>query len=170
MKFEGVVSKDFFKTFNEAKGVAECKNHILKTKKTTSFTYLQSILLVILILLFISGITYFLNLTLLFYTMLIITIFYLIMHISFLIEMLYYSNHKSNCYTIIDEKGITNTAFYNIEMLFSWDLITGVVIKKHSITFITSTPCYFFFNIEYKKKILELLKKYHHKDLIIENK
>ena len=70
--------------------------------------------------------------------------------------------------TSITKNGIVNNTYKNIEMHFSWDLIDAVVVKKYSVTILTNTACYFFFDISQKDKIVDLLKKYKHEDLLVE--
>ena len=61
--------------------------------------------------------------------------------------------------TIIDDNGITNDSFQNIKMIFSWDKIKMMIVKKYSITILTDTSCYFFFDISKKDEIEKALFK-----------
>ena len=54
-------------------------------------------------------------------------------------------------------------------MIFNWDKIKAVVIKKYSVTILTDTNVYFYFDIKLKEDIIKCIKKYGSKTLIIEN-
>ena len=54
-----------------------------------------------------------------------------------------------------------------IKMTFNWDKVLGVVIGKYTVTILTDTPCYFYFKIDDKRKIIKVLEKYGEEDKII---
>ena len=54
----------------------------------------------------------------------------------------------------------------DIEILFKWNRIAGVVIKEYSVTILTKGSVYFFFDIKEKDKILKAIKKYN-KDILV---
>lgn len=68
---------------------------------------------------------------------------------------------------MIDENGITDESYYGIKMILKWEKITGVVIGKHTITILTDTPVYFYFDIAKKEDVIKAIDKYGNKDLII---
>ena len=57
---------------------------------------------------------------------------------------------------IIDKEGITNFSFYNIKMVFNWDKIKAIVVKKNSVTILTDTPIYLYFDKELPKTLQTL--------------
>lgn len=171
MKIECNIN-NYFKTHNEARGVVLSKRKILKNKNPKCLNYLtRNIILIILIailvvLLFLTGNN---NLRcfgcFLVFLEIISIIFIIICNIR-----MYTFRKKRNFKSIItiDKEGITDTSFMGIKMIFNWSKIKGVVIKKYSITILTDTPVYFYFDISSKKDILGAIKKYASKDLIIE--
>ena len=69
---------------------------------------------------------------------------------------------------ILDEEGLTDKSFYGIKITITWDKIKAFVIKKHTITVITDTSLYFFFDIKEKDQVLKAIDKYSKNTLIIE--
>jgi hypothetical protein len=55
-----------------------------------------------------------------------------------------------------------------IKITLSWEKIPAAVIKKHTVTFITDTQLFFFFDIKNKEEILKLVEKYSENTEIIE--
>ena len=49
-------------------------------------------------------------------------------------------------------------------MIFSWDKIKGFVVGKYTVTILTDTPIYFYFNISKKDEILKAIEKYEPRD------
>ena len=167
MKFNSKIDKKFFACFNEASGVAMAKRKILRTRNCSCNTYLENVILIFLVLLLLgcSGISF--HCLAYFWVVLVLAVIHLFVSCFFILRMAYYNNRLEKYQTVIDKKGITNDAYYDIKMLFSWELIQAIVIKDHSITILTKTPCYFFFDIKYKEEIIKLLQKYEKEELLI---
>ena len=67
---------------------------------------------------------------------------------------------------LINEDGITDKSFYDIKINLNWSKIKALVIKKKTLTFLTDTSLYFFFDINEKGTIIKAINKYN-KDLPI---
>ena len=67
------------------------------------------------------------------------------------------------------KEGMIDESFYGIKMTFKWEKVLAVVIKKYTITILTDTPAYFYFNITEKNNILKALEKYQVKDKVIDS-
>lgn len=171
MKIESNVGNNYFKIYSESHGVAINKNKILKAKKSKCLNYFQMILIIFLsililsILLILLNNCYTLSLSILFITFNIVFISLSLLQI--ISTYFYRKSKKFNNSIIIDKEGITDNSFQGIKMVFSWDKIKGVVIKKYSITILTDTRCYFYFDISNKDDIIKSVNKYGSKDLII---
>lgn len=169
MKIEDNAFTNFFKCFNEAQGVATAKSLVLKKKNPKVTTYLQNVVLIFLYILLVSLYLLVFKRIFLFSLVLFADLVFLFLNIFYMIERCL-STDKPRGTTTINKNGLVNNSYKKIEMHFSWDLVEAVVIKKNSITFLTKTPCFFFFDIANKKEIKELLKKYHKEDLLIEER
>ena len=55
-----------------------------------------------------------------------------------------------------------------IEMLFRWDKIKYIVVKKYSVIVLTDTPIFFFMNVEVKDELLSGINKYKNNITVIE--
>ena len=167
MKIENDFSQNFFKCFNEAQGVATAKRIILKSKNINVTTYLENLFLISILLLLFGVLFLTINNKIIFCLFIFADLLNIFLHTIYISERVINKNNlKGN--TIINEKGIINDSYKDIEMHFSWDLVQAVVIKKYSITILTKTPCFFFFDISKEKEIRKLLKKYKKENLIIE--
>lgn len=166
MKLDSKFTNNYFKCYNEAKGVAEAKSLILKKKDTAVTTHLQNIVFFSLIILLISIICLLFKQQCLFYLIAFINMLYFFTNIIYMLEKTITGPHIKGT-TMITRDGIMNNSYQNIQMLFTWDLIKGVVIKKYTVTILTSTSCYFYFDISYKDKIIDTLEKYNKKKLLI---
>ena len=169
MKIEDNAFTNFFKCFNEAQGVAAAKSLILKKKNPKVTTYLQNVLLIFAYVLLVSLYLLIFERLFLFSLVLFADLIYLFLNIFYMVERCI-SKDKQNGFTSINKNGLINNSYKNIEMHFSWDLIEAVVVRKNSITFLTKTPCFFFFDVANKKEIKELLKKYNKESLLIEER
>lgn len=69
----------------------------------------------------------------------------------------------------LSKEGLTDSTFKGIKILFEWQRIKMVIIKKYSIIILTDTPIYFFVNKEIESKLIKSLKKYK-KDILIVRK
>lgn len=171
MKIECTIN-NYFKTYNEARGVVLSKKKILKSQSSKCLNYLtRNIIIILLIIALIALLSlttniYLINLIYLLILLEVITIVFAITNCI----ILYLYRKKKNFKSIItlNKEGLTDTSFQGIKMIFSWDKIKGIVIKKYSITILTDTSCFFYFDITSKKEIIAALEKYGNKDLIIE--
>lgn len=68
---------------------------------------------------------------------------------------------------VIDKNGITDESYHGIKMIFEWEKIIGVVISKYTVTILTDTPVYFYFNISKKDDVISAIEKYGDKEKII---
>ena len=169
MKIEDNAFNNFFKCFNEAQGVASARSLVLKKKNPKVTTYLQNVLLIFAYVFLVSMYLLVFKKLFLFSLILFGDLVYLFLNIFYMIERCTF-RFNSRGTTIINKDGLINNSYKKIEMHFSWDLVDAVVIRKNSITFLTKTPCFFFFDVANKKEIKELLKKYHKEDLLIEER
>lgn len=170
MKIECTIN-NYFKTYNEARGVVLNKKKILRKRNSRCMNYLTRILLT---LLFVLLIVIMMSITksLCLYDLGVIILFIELVNIAFTLasNITFYVFRKKRNFTstiVINEEGLIDTSFQGIKMIFSWDKIKGVVIKKYSITILTDTSCYFYFDIKSKEDILKAVEKYGSKDLII---
>jgi len=161
------MKKDFFNNFNESRGVALNKRKILKNRNSKCLTYLQGILIISLIIIFVS----ILLCRYKFYSISLLYLLFLYLLVEFFRIYLSYLFRRENDFKNVisfSKDGLTDNSFKNVKIHFEWNKILGVVIKNKTITFLTDTNIYFFFTIDNKDKILKLLKKYDKLDLIIE--
>lgn len=173
MKIDTSISKNYFTLFDESRGVAIHKKSILKRRKSNTLSYLQGKLIVF-ILLFILDIFFaFLcrfNCYMVCFTCLtyLITLVYLFCTVINIIGIYKFRKKQQFSNTIlIDKNGITDESYFGIKMIFRWEKITGVVIGKYTVTILTDTPIYFYFDISKKKEVIKAVEKYGNKDLII---
>lgn len=170
MKIKSDMKKNYLKCYNEAKGVAVNKKRIIKNKTAKVPTYFQTVLITII--LHIIFIIIFLLIdksnimATIFITLLILYILYAILR-----TIWSYNFKKKKEFInsiIIDEKGLTDSSFYNITINLNWSKLKAVVVKKHTITILTDTNLYFFFDIKEKEEIYKAIKKYNNNITIIE--
>lgn len=170
MEIKTNMKKSYLRNYNEAKGIAVNKKRVLKHKTNKVPTYLSSVLITIILLLtctilfsLIDSSNIFKNI---FLTILITYTSYSILRTIWSVNFKKKQNYLNTI--VIDENGITDSSFYNIKININWNKITAIVIKKYTITFITDTHLYFFFDISKKEEILEQVKKYSKENLVIE--
>ena len=170
MKIETDISNDFFHCFDEARGVAQHKAKILQTKSARPLSYLQGKIVTVCILLLMSAVLLFLGcINIRFITaswlIIILAIIYLL-HALATIIVIHNIRKKQNFKNsiIIDKNGITDESYYGIKMIFSWDKIKGFIVGKYTVTILTDTPIYFYFNISKKDEILKAIEKYEPRD------
>lgn len=173
MKIDTNISNNYFSCFDEARGVAIHKKSVLKNRKSKMLSYTQGkiigfVLLFLLSLLFAFLCTLNCHMVWLLLLLYLITIIYLTQAVINIVGI--YSFRKKQKFSntiLIDENGITDESYYGIKMIFKWEKITGVVIGKHTITILTDTPVYFYFDIAKKEDVIKAVEKYGNKDLII---
>ena len=167
------IYNNFFNCFNEARGIAMHKDSIISSKTNNCLSYIETKLLSFIIMIVFSLVLYVFSYFNCHYIMLsrLLYLFACLYFIATLITILkFYNRYKYQRFessVIMDRHGITDESYYGIKMIFSWDKITGVVIGKYTITFLTNTPCYFYFSISEKERIMKILSKYKQKQKII---
>ncbi len=148
----------YFKCYNEAKGVASAKRWLLKNPHTKVTTHIENICLLLFLFLLLALASFIAHFYLLFTILIYLSVFYFYLNLTIFIVRLI--NHHHRKYTAeLTEEGLIFNSFQNIELLFRWPLIKKIIIKKYSITILTSTSFFFFFDISYKDQLLAFLKK-----------
>ena len=171
MEIKSNMKKTYLRNYNEAKGIVVNKKRVLKHKTNKVPTYLTSALITITLLSICTILFSIIDSSNIFKTIFLVI---LITYISYSIirtigSILLKKNQIDLINTItIDENGITDKSFFKIKINLSWDKIKAVVVKKYTVTFITDTQLYFFFDIKDKEEILKQVKKYSKETLIIE--
>ena len=157
--------------YSESKGVAVHRKNILRTKKSNPLNYYTEIVLASLSILLISFVlTFTHNICLWLFASILAMfdiIFLFVIIFSFLFVYTFRHKQQFKNTIILDDDGLTYKTAYNIKVIFPKEKIKALVIKKHSLTILTDTPCYFYFDIQNKEKIMEALKKYKFKTTII---
>ena len=171
MEIKSNMKKTYLRNYNEAKGIVVNKKRVLKYKTNKVPTYLTSVLITITLLSICTILFSIIDSSNIFKTIFLVL---LITYISYSIirtigSILLKKNQIDLINTItIDENGITDKSFFKIKINLSWDKIKAVVVKKYTVTFITDTQLYFFFDIKDKEEILKQVKKHSKETLIIE--
>lgn len=170
MNIKSNMLKTYLRNYNEAKGVVVNKKRVLKHKTTKVPTYLISSLITILLLTLFTIIFTIIDksniFSIYFLASLIIYILYTIIRTTWSYNFKKKNNFENTI--ILDEEGLTDKSFYGIKITITWDKIKAFVIKKHTITVITDTSLYFFFDIIEKDQVLKAINKYSKDTLIIE--
>lgn len=168
MEIKEEVKKKSFRTYNESLGVALSKKNVIKSKKIPFLGYVEKLFFLFVLCFCISIFILIIDDNL----EIIAEIFCFIASILIVLIIsrvaLFFLRPRKIFKTIINEEGITDESFYNLKILITWDKVKAVVIKKHSISILTDTPIYLYFDSTLKDKIINCLKKYHKEDLIIE--
>lgn len=169
MRIESNLSNNFFALFDESLSIAKNKRRILKKNKVNKLSYFQFVLLVYIILVILSFIIMFTNLYYLSFIPMFIATIYLVL--SLVRVYIIYSNKKEDNFissVIMNKNGITDESYYGIKMIFNWNKIKAIVIKKYAITILTDTPVYFVFDKSVKDDIIKIVNKYNKDISIIE--
>lgn len=168
MKIESNMKNTYLKHYNIAKGIAVNKKQVLKNKTIKVPTYLISALITIVLLTIFLVIFCLIDkskiITILYLTMLIVYIFYVIIRTTWSYNFKKKKNFLNEI--ILDEEGLTDQSFYGIKITLNWSKLKAIVIKKQTITILTDTNLYFFFDINEKEEILKAINRYN-KDLTI---
>ena len=174
MKIKTDISKNFFACFDEARGFAVNKKKILKTKNAKVFTYMQGKCFNVVILLLVGCL--FIVLSDINRNLFILSCLFCFIATIYFVEALinlwivYQIRKKENFSNTIkiDKNGITDESYHGIKMIFSWDKISALIVGKHTITILTDTPVYFYFNISAKEEVLKAIDKYEKKEKIVD--
>ncbi len=170
MEIKSNMKKTYLRNYNEAKGIAVNKKRVLKHKTNKVPTYLTSVIITITLLLLCTIIFSIIDTSNIFkYYFLISLIIYITYSIIRTISSILLKKNQIDLINTItiDEEGITDKSFFKIKINISWDKIPAIVIKKHTVTFLTDTQLFFFFDINHKDEIIKLVKKYSKNTLII---
>lgn len=169
------MSNNYIACYNEAYGVAINRKKLIKhpTAATYSYTYYGFIYLWLTIILhLVTYITY----RILGYTPFIcflsniVSIFYFCIALYFLIYIIRVccsKCRKRKGSFEVDKRGIIDSTFDGIKILFEWKKIKMVIIKKYTITILTDTPIFFFVNKEIEPILIPALKAYNKEIIII---
>ena len=173
MKINTDLKNNFIICYDEARGVSFYKRKILKYKKNKSFSFILTQIFFITLLLIIS-ISFSLLSTCNKNIYLISNTFYVISIIYFyyaIISMLcsYFFRKKNNFNNIVtfNKEGIIDESFRGLKIIVKWDKVLGIVVGKNTITILTDTPIYFYFDIKEKDNIFKVLEKYNINDKVI---
>lgn len=173
MKIDTNFLTNFFTCFDEARGIAIHKRKVLKDKSSKTLSFMQSKLINFIILMVLSILINLLScfdycLVILSYITYIVAYTYIIQALISLICIYNFKKKRQFKNTIvINKEGIIDESFYGIKMIFSFDKIKGIVVGKRSITILTDTPVYFYFDISKKDEVINAIEKYGDKDKII---
>ncbi len=167
MKIESTIKDNFFQIYNESRGVLLNKSKILKNKNSKCLDYIPTILLTNILIMLIAV---FLLYTRIFYVSIILTIislgYILITFFRMYASYLFYKKRNFKNTIKITSSGLIDNSLAR-EIVISWDKIKRIVIKKYSLTVITNTKIYFFFDIKIEKKFLKAINPYIDGNLII---
>lgn len=174
MKIDTNITNKFFSRFDEARGIALHKKEILKKRKNKSLSYSQRKLMGFIVLFGFSFIFMalanfhwlFLKLSFAMYILANVYIIHALVTVVTIYNFRFRQDFKSEI--LLDKNGITDESYYGIKMIFKWDKVLGIVIGKYTVTIITDSPCYFYFDISKKDEVLKAINKYADKKLIIE--
>ncbi len=173
VKIDTDVSNNFFDIYNEARGIAMNKSKILKNKRITGMNYISYLFLIFTIVFILNMIfiIQFKDMYLSFFAvlLLVLDIIYFILGLC-RIYVNYFFKKKSNFIStvFINRRGITDvSSFDNMELLFLWKRVEGVVVGHYSVVVFLSNHIYLYFNIKDKKKIIDGIKKFKKNILII---
>lgn len=159
----------FLACYNEANGVANSKNMILRRKSNKTISYFGMVLITFLLMCFLAVlclyVDFYLAILVLFmsFLYLALTLFRFLGVLSFRQERDYKNTVK------FDSKGISGEFFDGINITFSWERLKAVVIKKKTVVILTDMSIFFYFTIKEKEKILEAIDKYNKEMLVIGN-
>ena len=169
MKINTSLSDNFLYYFDEARGFAIHKKRILKRKDLKCLSFIQSKAIIFIGLLVFSLIfalieNYFMFSVSLF----VLSILYLIIVIIRVSSSYNYRKKRvPNNTIIIDENGITDESFYDIKITIKWSKVKAIILGKYTVTILTDTPIYFYFDISKKYEIINEASKYISNDIII---
>ena len=138
MKLKTKITKDFYKYFDESRGIAIQKRKVLKNKNSSCLTYTQ-IQLTVFVIMLVVGLLFML-LGKVDYRGYIIGSVVFILSLCYIVgciaSVIGYYNFRKSCSKkglVVDENGVTDESFYGIKMTFSWKKILGIVITKNTI-------------------------------------
>lgn len=167
MKIGSFMTKNMYKCYSEARGIAQNKRLVLRKKKAKTFTFLTtSIINTILLLIILLCVVLYFNLS---FLLLFLSLVPLVLsHIYIFFYLRKIKKRRKIFYNIFDKDGIHDDSFHGIKMLFTWKKVKAVVIGKYSIVILTDTPCYFYYGMDVKNDIIEAVELYSRKNKIIE--
>ena len=173
MNIDYDLNENYFKCYNEAQGIILNRKKILKNPKRRITTYLGNAGLLFLEIMLIFFICFFVDRTgyltkfayaLLYFSIFSTTIYLLSFYYSYFLEKK--KNHSGTLKFSSEE--LTDECIDGTIVTMKWDKIKALVIKKHALTFVTESQIFFFVNVTLKKEVLNAIKKYNNKLLIIE--
>lgn len=170
MEIKSNMKNNYLKHYNIAKGIAVNKRIVLKNKTTKVPTYLTSALITIIILTILSVLFLIIDKSKIFSSYFKISLIIYIIYIIVRTIWSYNFKKKNNFQNtiVLNEEGLTDTSFYDIKINIKWNKIKAIVIKKSTITILTDTHLYFFFDIKEKDQVLKSIRQYSKNTPIIE--
>ena len=166
MKINSGSPNNLYSCYNEARGVAQNKNYVLRKKKAKTWTFLQtSIINTFLIAIILLCIISYCDLSYWYLLLCFVPIVFNHIYLFFYLRKI--KRYQKRFFNIFDEDGIHDESFYGIKMLFTWKKIQAIVIGRKSIVVLTDTPCYFYYGIDKKHDILDAIEMYSKKKKII---
>ena len=167
MKIGSLMTKNMYKCYSEARGIAQNKRTILRKRKAKTFTFLgTSIINTLLIMVILLCFVLYYNLSYLYLLLALAPI--VLNHIYIFFYLRKIKKRRKINYNIFDREGIHDESFYGIKMLFTWKKVKAIVIGKYSVVVLTDTPCYFYYGIDVKDDIIEAVELYSRKNKIID--
>jgi len=168
MEIKYDLTKNYFKYFNESQGIFIKRNTLKDNQKILGYLEFFTKNILISIVVFIINVLVLFNKNNFFYTIFEFICFMLFFLSTFCIInfLCIYMNSRKNIHKgiiKIDEFGITDYSEDGVNIGFSWDNITKIVVSKNTITIIQSSnfPIIIFVNIEHIKELEKELKKYN---------
>ena len=175
IRIDTKLSKNFFDIYNESRGFAINKSRILKAKKIKGLNYI-SYLFIFFIVIFVIDLlvifksTNYLITTYAFMFIVLDIILFIMGLCRIYLNYIYRNKNRVVNSMLINRKGITDlSSFRNVEMLFLWDRVEGIVVGEYSVVIYLGGSIYLYFNKKDKKKIIDGVKKYKKDILIIDN-
>lgn len=161
MEIKSNLKNNYLKIYNEARGVVINRSLVLKRKNARCLGYFQMVALLFCLFVVMTIAVYFGVNRWVFYFLLVVD--FLILLIPIIRTIWNYRWKKANNFEntiLIDKDGITDKSFKGIKITIGWDKIRGIVVKKYSLTIITKTSIYFYFDAKEQDKILKECLKY----------
>lgn len=165
MKIKEEIKQKSFRCYDEALGVAISKKYILKRKRKNILTYTEQFFLLFLLFFFLSIVFLYVDLPKITAEALCLLASLCICMI-FVRSVMFFLRGRKIFTTLIHEEGITDESFYELKILIPWDKVLAVVVKKHSVTILTSTPILLYFDNSMQERIIKAVQKYK-KDILI---
>ncbi len=168
MEIKSDLKNNYFKIYNESRGVVLNKSLVLKKKSARCLAYFDMMAMLLFWLLIMTvAVCFGVNRWLVF---VLLAIDLVVLFVPIIRTIGNYRWKKANGFkntVVIDKEGITDKSFKDIKITMGWNKIKAIVVKTYSITILTDTRIYFYFDVSDEDLILKECLKYIDKDLII---